>query len=128
MNSGHQGAAVKVIRKRLTANGTTTVSVGFGIQKMALTVKGVVAATNVAATPTAWNVAVKGRPTSIKSTRATQPTAVTIDDHVSGVEADGACVQSAVTTVLTDIDIVLGSLNLGATATALDVEIVLLGF
>lgn len=120
-------AKTKVINLRLTANGTSTINLGdFAVNKMALTVKGVVAATNAAATPTAWNVAVKGRPAADINTTAVNPTAVTIDDHVSGVEADGACVQSSATGVLTVLDVVLGSLNLGATATALDVEIVLL--
>lgn len=128
MAAAQVAAPVVVIRRRLTANGTTTVNVGMAINKMALTVKGVVAATNAAATPTAWNVDVKGRPVAVDTTTAVNPTTVSIDNHVSGTEADGTCVQSTATGVLTCIDIVLTSLNLGATATALDVEIVLLGY
>lgn len=109
---------IKVIRRRLTANGTTNVHVGFPIGRMALTCKGVGAA------PTAWKVEVKGRPAAVDSGTAVNPTATVIDDHTSGVEADGACVQSTVAGLLTNIDIVMSTLNLN-TATGVDVEIVL---
>ena len=108
---------VKVIRRRITANGTINVHVGYPVGRMALTVKGVGAAA------TAWKVEVKGRPTAVDSGTAINPTATVIDDHTNGVEADGACVQSTNAGLLTNLDIVTTTLNLGS-ATAIDVEIV----
>lgn len=111
---------IKRISRQITGAGTITVDAGFAVEKVALTVKGVGSAAS------AWNVSVKGRPWADDTSTADAAPTVTIDDHVGGVEADGACVQSAAVGVITNLDIVT-TVTLGS-ATALSVEIVLLGY
>lgn len=109
---------VKIIRRRITANGTWNYQIGYPVGRMALTVKGVGSAA------TAWKVEVKGRPAATDSGTAISSTTTVIDDHTSGVEADGATVQSTNAGVLTNVDVVMSTINLGS-ASAIDVEIVI---
>jgi hypothetical protein len=98
-----------------TTNGTVELSVPFAVAKVSFTVHGVGAAL------TAWDLDVDGR-----AWRSDYIDAVELDGHNNGVEAEGVVVNKDVTGVVTAIDVVMASLNLGS-ATAARVEIVMLG-
>lgn len=99
----------KVIYRHIdfTANGTETINIGDGIAAISFTVVG------VGGTPTAWDLDVDG---SIGFSAT--DTAVELDGHNSGAEALGAVVNKTVSGVVTQIDLVMASLNLNGADSA----------